>query len=88
MVSREELGLGRRGDAVLGRTVVLEQPCERWIVWPVHNGYSVEPHAAEFAECGIREQSRGGFAVGALGSTPNKRQICPGRTLLQGLARV
>ena len=41
-------------SAVLGRTVALEAPCERWIVWPAVDGYDRDPREDELAELGVR----------------------------------
>ena len=41
-------------SAVLGRTVALEAPCERWIVWPAVDGHDGDPREDELAKLGVR----------------------------------
>lgn len=41
-------------SAVLGRTVALELPCERWIVWPAVEGHDRDPREDELADLGVR----------------------------------
>lgn len=41
-------------SVVLGREVVLETPCERWIVWPSAARYARDPREDELAKLGIR----------------------------------
>lgn len=40
--------------AVLGRTVELDRPCEKWLVWPAAGSHAVDPRIRELADMGIR----------------------------------
>lgn len=55
----------------LGRTVVLDHPIEKWIVWPSASG--AEPREAELAEGGIRvvsyQEENGSFTF-RVGNAP------------------
>jgi hypothetical protein len=50
---------------VLGRTMDLHYPCERWIVWPHPRGHDRDPREDELASLGIRvvgyEENDGAF---------------------------
>lgn len=41
-------------SVILGRVVVLESPCERWIVWPHPTGHETDPREHELAALGVR----------------------------------
>lgn len=58
--------LAELASAILGRTVVLRGPIQKWAIWPGLPG-GEEPRAREFAEAGVRlvryeEVEDGGFS--------------------------
>jgi hypothetical protein len=40
--------------AILGRAVLLDQPCEKWIVWPAVVGHEIDPRGEELGLVGVR----------------------------------
>jgi hypothetical protein len=45
---------GQLFSAILGREVMLDHPCERWLVWPAREGTGADPHTDGLARHGIR----------------------------------
>lgn len=44
---------GRLFSAILSSSVVLDLPCERWMVWPAAPGHPVDPRASHLNGLGI-----------------------------------